>query len=176
MKSRDDTANNGVYVGTDGFACGAGRFKVTNGGKLTATDVDIKGKITATSGKFDGTIYAKNIAWVDDKGNTTYITANNLQNGAVTDGKIAGGAVGGGNIKSGAVSYGKTNTEVKGLLDAGKDASATLKSLMSGSVTSTWVKATNALFTSMSTTGTMTYKNSQVKWGTINGTTCLVKA
>lgn len=45
----------GVYIGTDGIALGANNvFKVTKEGALTATNVDISGKITATSGKIGG--------------------------------------------------------------------------------------------------------------------------
>lgn len=37
MTSRDDTGNNGVWVGTNGIALGAGKFKVTSAGALTST-------------------------------------------------------------------------------------------------------------------------------------------
>lgn len=117
MTSRDDTSHNGVYVGTDGFACGAGRFKVTNAGKLTASDVDITGKISATSGYFDGTIYANRLSFRDRSGNTVTISAANLTdgtissgklgNGSVTEGKLGAGSVTGGKIGDGAVTEGK---------------------------------------------------------------------
>ena len=39
MTSRDDTTNTtGMYIGYDGIALGGGKFKVTNGGSLTAKD------------------------------------------------------------------------------------------------------------------------------------------
>ena len=174
MTSLNDTAHNGVYVGTDGIALGGGKFKVTSNGDLTAK-----------SGTFDGTIYASNIAWVKN-GVTTYITSTNLGDsavtegklgsGAVTEGKIGGGAVSGGKIKSGAVSRDKTASGVKTSLDNADTAIASFNSLISGGMTATWLKATNAQFTNMSTTGTVTYKNKQVKWGTINGTSCLVQS
>ena len=37
MTSRDDTENNGVWVGTNGIALGAGKFRVTSSGALTST-------------------------------------------------------------------------------------------------------------------------------------------
>lgn len=54
-----NSGNNGVYLGTDGIALGGGKFKVTSGGKLTASGVDISGNINAESGIFRGTIYAQ---------------------------------------------------------------------------------------------------------------------
>ncbi len=41
----------GVYIGSEGIALGKGVFKVDNTGSLTATNADIKGTITATTGK-----------------------------------------------------------------------------------------------------------------------------
>ena len=48
-------AANSVYLGTDGISCGT-NFKVTNGGVLTASDVDVTGKITASSGEISGNL------------------------------------------------------------------------------------------------------------------------
>lgn len=48
-KSTLDSSANGVYVGTDGIAL-SNKFKVTNAGKLTATDATVTGSVTATSG------------------------------------------------------------------------------------------------------------------------------
>ena len=50
MTSRDDTTNNGIWVGTNGIALGKGAFKVTNTGSLTATSGSIGGlTLTSTS-------------------------------------------------------------------------------------------------------------------------------
>lgn len=54
VTSKDDTAHDGIYLGTDGITLGKGVFKVTTAGALTATSVDITGKITATSGQIAG--------------------------------------------------------------------------------------------------------------------------
>lgn len=70
--------NNGVYIGTNGIALGANSaFKVTSSGAVTATNlsitggsidigngafyVDSAGKLSATSGTFEGNVYAQNI-------------------------------------------------------------------------------------------------------------------
>lgn len=61
MTSRDDTANTtGMYIGYDGIALGGGKFKVTNAGKLTASDVTITGgsfKITKTENNTTTTVF-----------------------------------------------------------------------------------------------------------------------
>jgi hypothetical protein len=54
--------NDGVYIGTEGVGLGKGKFYVTKEGKLTATDIDLRGKITATDGSLsnltlDGFLY-----------------------------------------------------------------------------------------------------------------------
>lgn len=43
MTSLSSTTATGFYIGTDGFALGGGKFKVTSGGALTATDATITG-------------------------------------------------------------------------------------------------------------------------------------
>ena len=43
MESLSDTTHNGVYVGTDGLALGAGKFKVTSSGAVTARDLALNG-------------------------------------------------------------------------------------------------------------------------------------
>ena len=45
MTSRDDTTNNGVWLGTNGIALGKGNFKVTNAGALTAISGNIGGLV-----------------------------------------------------------------------------------------------------------------------------------
>lgn len=43
MTSLNDTSHNGVYVGTNGIALGAGKFKVTSAGAVTASNLNITG-------------------------------------------------------------------------------------------------------------------------------------
>ena len=54
MTGLSDTTHDGFYIGTDGIALGKGAFKVTKEGALTASNVDLTGKITATSGSIGG--------------------------------------------------------------------------------------------------------------------------
>lgn len=61
MTSLSDTSHNGIYMGSDGIALGAGAFKVTNVGALTANNANITGVVNATSGSFSGTITTSNI-------------------------------------------------------------------------------------------------------------------
>lgn len=51
MTSLSDTTNEGVYLGVDGIALGKGTFKVTKAGKLTCTNAEITGTLTANTGK-----------------------------------------------------------------------------------------------------------------------------
>lgn len=76
----------GVYIGTDGIGLGAGTFYVTSAGKLYATNAEISGTITATSGTIGGfTINASSLTNAGGgsyisitSGNyTTYLGANN---------------------------------------------------------------------------------------------------
>ena len=53
-KTTYSDANTGVYLGTDGIGLGAGTFYVTAAGKLYATNAEISGTITATSGTIGG--------------------------------------------------------------------------------------------------------------------------
>lgn len=53
-QSMGDTSNNGIYLGTDGINLGAGKFKVTTAGALTATSATITGNITGESGTIGG--------------------------------------------------------------------------------------------------------------------------
>lgn len=76
-KTYNDTSS-GVYIGTDGIGLGSNKFYVTAAGKLTATDAEIKGKITttditATGGTIGGfTISSSYLA----TGKKTYSDAN----------------------------------------------------------------------------------------------------
>lgn len=86
MESLNDTDRNGVYIGTDGIALGAGNFKVTSSGAATMKNLQVlggsisigeyvddngntqptffvgsDGTLHAENGVFNGTIYASNI-------------------------------------------------------------------------------------------------------------------
>lgn len=50
VESITDASHNGIYLGTDGMRLGKGVFTVSNQGKVTATNVELTGKVTATSG------------------------------------------------------------------------------------------------------------------------------
>lgn len=84
-KSSMTDNNDGVYIGTDGIALGANSaFEVTSSGAVTATDlnitggsinlgngsfqVDSHGNLTASSGTFEGSVYAENIQYGDTGG------------------------------------------------------------------------------------------------------------
>ena len=41
-----NSTDNGVYVGTNGIACGGGKFKVTSGGAVSATNMTLSGTLT----------------------------------------------------------------------------------------------------------------------------------
>lgn len=66
MTSRDDTAHNGVYVGTDGIALGQGKFKATSAGVVTATSGVIGGF------NFTGTGLVKSTPDVSTEGASQY--------------------------------------------------------------------------------------------------------
>ena len=85
-KSTYSDGNSGVYIGTDGIGLGAGKFYVTSAGKLYATDAEISGVITATSGTIGGfTINSSSLTnssggssiEITSGNYTTYLGANN---------------------------------------------------------------------------------------------------
>ena len=85
-KTTYSDTNTGVYLGTDGIGLGAGTFYVTAAGKLYATNAEISGTITATSGTIGGfTINSSSLTNASGgssiqitSGNyTTYLGANN---------------------------------------------------------------------------------------------------
>lgn len=85
-KTTYSDSNTGVYIGTDGIGLGAGTFYVTSAGKLYATNAEISGTITATSGTIGGfTINESSLTNASGgssiqitSGNyTTYLGANN---------------------------------------------------------------------------------------------------
>ena len=53
-KTAYSDSNSGVYLGTSGIGLGPGKFYVTSAGKLYASDAEISGEITATSGTIGG--------------------------------------------------------------------------------------------------------------------------
>ena len=53
-KTSYSDSNSGVYIGTTGLGLGPGKFYVTSAGKLYASDAEISGEITATSGTIGG--------------------------------------------------------------------------------------------------------------------------
>ena len=54
MTSLTDTTHNGVYIGTNGIALGAGKFKVTSAGVITATSGTIGGFTITNSSIYNG--------------------------------------------------------------------------------------------------------------------------
>lgn len=89
MTSLSDTSHNGVYVGTNGIACGKGAFKVTSSGALTASNLSITGGSISLGSNFRvtsaGNMTANNVSLT---GTLTIggvaITADALRSGAQT--------------------------------------------------------------------------------------------
>lgn len=87
MTSLSDTTNNGVYLGTNGIACGKGAFKVTSSGAVTASNLKINGGSINIGTNFSvsstGNVSANNMTLT---GTLTIggsqITASQLQQGA----------------------------------------------------------------------------------------------
>lgn len=71
-KTTYSDANEGVYLGTDGIGLGAGTFYVTAAGKLYATNAEISGTITATSGTIGG--FTINASSLTNAGGGSYIS------------------------------------------------------------------------------------------------------
>lgn len=105
MSSRDDTAHNGVYIGTDGIALGAGNFKVDSSGNLTANSGTFRGNVSAGNIQYGGTYGTFDAAGLRDYS----IGANKYAGGSVVESSIGGGAVTNGKIGNSAVSYGKVD-------------------------------------------------------------------
>lgn len=80
------STSDGVYLGSDGIGLGS-KFKVTNAGVLTATDVDITGKVTAESGEIGGFAITDESIYNEKKSMTDY-TSNGIYIG--TDGVAFG--------------------------------------------------------------------------------------
>lgn len=76
-KTTYSDSNEGVYLGTDGIGLGSGTFYVTAAGKLYATNAEISGMITATSGTIGGfTINASSLTNASG-GSSIQITSGN---------------------------------------------------------------------------------------------------
>ena len=166
MTSRDDTTNTtGMYIGYDGIALGGGKFKVTNGGSLTAKEGYIgNGSSGFTIGS--SSIYNGMTSYSDETNNGVYIGTNGIalgkgnfkvdSSGNLTaksgtfDGTIyaqrlsftnsdgsSTTTINGSNLTSGTVSKGKTTSGVQTSLDNGDDAKANLDSLITGSLHAT---------------------------------------
>lgn len=88
----------GVYIGTNGISLG-------KKGTGSAFKVDSAGNLYATSGTFEGTIYAGNIVYGTKNGvDRGYFNGEGLQNGSVSGGsggKIANGTISKGNLTNG---------------------------------------------------------------------------
>ena len=168
MTSRDDTTNTtGMYIGYDGIALGGGKFKVTNGGSLTAKEGYIgNGSSGFTIGS--SSIYNGMTSYSDETNNGVYIGTNGIalgkgnfkvdSSGNLTaksgtfDGTIyaqrlsftnsdgsSTTTINGSNLTSGTVSKGKTTSGVQTSLDNGDDAKANLESLITGSLHATYL-------------------------------------
>lgn len=105
MLSRDDTAHNGVYIGTDGIALGAGNFKVDSSGNLTANSGTFRGNVSAGNIQYGGNYGTFNAAGLSDGS----IGSLKYGSGSIGSGAIGGGAVINRTIGGGAVSYGKVD-------------------------------------------------------------------
>lgn len=128
MGSLYDTANNGVYLGTDGIALGAGKFRVTADGKVRAADLEISGgrininngafrvetdgTLYARDGNFEGNVYAKNISYGG--------SAGSFDGYGLTESTVLGGW--GGAIGSGTVGTLNTSLGINNSLSNGDTA------------------------------------------------------
>lgn len=116
-KSTIDTAVSGVYIGTNGISLGNGAFKVDN-----------QGNLTATSGKFTGTVYAGSIVSGTTGG---YFNASGLSDGSISGSKYKDGSIGksklDGAIKSWLKSEGINVEATKDFCDSLTNGSGSLK-------------------------------------------------
>ena len=77
MLSRDDTSRNGIFLGTNGIALGAGKFKVTDLGEITATSGTIGGLTLSSSA-----MYTNGQSSYSGTGNGIYIGTSGLRLGS----------------------------------------------------------------------------------------------
>lgn len=104
MTALNDTTHDGVYVGLDGIALGKGAFKV-----------DKYGNLTATSGKFTGSVYASSILTEAEETGAGYIEGNQ-----VGDYTLSGGS--GGNLAYDTVAPGNNDSTLSGYVSRGTTA------------------------------------------------------
>lgn len=107
MTSLGDTENNGVYISTSGIALGAGKFKVTSAGALTATNITatnlkLKGTLTFynTDGTSAGTLTAANLRLGAQRANTGYPSWNAAATSTSAGGYCYTGAANGNSAKT----------------------------------------------------------------------------
>ena len=123
MAALDDTKHDGVYVGLDGIALGKGAFKV-----------DKYGNLTATSGKFTGSVYASSILTEAEETGAGYIEGSQVGAGTLTGG--SGGNVAGYTLQASNLASGVNNN-----ISRGVDAYETVNALISGSITASVINA-----------------------------------
>ena len=154
MTSYSDTSHNGVFIGTNGIALGAGKFKVDSSGNLYAANGTFEGTIRAAkiTGQIvnsqisDGAVGSSKIsdgAVGSSKIGNGAVGGSKIGDGAVSSSKIGDGAVTGSKIGSGAVSKGKTSSGVQASLDNGDSAAASFNSLVSGSIRASRINCTS---------------------------------
>ena len=68
-----------MYIGTNGIGLGAGTFYVTSAGKLYASDAEISGTITATSGAIGGFTIGESSLSNASGGSSIEITSGDYQ-------------------------------------------------------------------------------------------------
>lgn len=100
LSNISDGDSRGIYIGTDGIYMGGGKFKVTNAGAVTASNltitggsisignnfsVDSSGNLTASSGEFSGTVRA---------GSIVHGTHDGVNYGTFSGSGLTGGSVG----------------------------------------------------------------------------------
>ena len=134
---------NGIYLGTDGMALGGGKFKVTAAGALKATDADITGKITSSSGEIGGftignsSLYNGMESLTDTQHNGVYVGTNGIALGKGAFKVTSAGAVTASNLelKGGSIKLGGTeNNPVFHVTSAGAVTASNL-TLTGGSIT-----------------------------------------
>lgn len=116
-KSSLTSSSAGVYIGTDGISLGTGStFKVTSAGALTASNANINGTISATSGTFDSctiqnctiksscTVPASTITGTLATSSIPNLSASKITSGTMSADRISGGTISGVDISAGYIS------------------------------------------------------------------------
>lgn len=78
-KTTYNSTTAGVYIGTNGIGLGAGTFYVTSAGKLYASNAEISGTITATSGTIGGFTIGESSLSNASGGSSIEITSGDYQ-------------------------------------------------------------------------------------------------